>query len=78
MKLFIWKSEYEVYLSLAETEDEAKTNILLEAIYTENIITNEIDFSKINFILDKEIENALKEKPIILENGAMILEHGNE
>lgn len=72
-KLFIWTTEYDVLLSLAETEEEARTNIFLEAVH----VTDE-SLEINNFFIDKDIQEALKKEPIILESGATILYHGNE
>lgn len=68
-KLFIWSLEYDVLLSLAETVEEARTNIILESLYKTDVWDPTYDEEEFYEILNKE--------PIILETGAMILSHSN-
>lgn len=67
MKAFIWNTEYEVIISLANSEGEAKYNL---------INSNYSTFT----CMDGKLEEILKNSAdtIVEENQCLIYDHGNE
>ena len=76
MKLFIWSAEYDLFVCLAETVQEAREKILEER----NIIDIQSDSSSSNYDeLDmvEHLELITSNPTFILESGAKIFAHGN-
>jgi len=77
-KLFIWTSDYELFLSFAETKEQAIKNILSEKNITDLIMDRT---SAIEDYFDRdvisEILEILSHKPTIIEAETVILSHAN-
>jgi len=75
-KLYIWTTEYDVLLALAETLEEAKKELYY--VYSDTLCDSGNAGNIDGFDIGDRMEDILIKDPIILESGAMILYHANE